>query len=153
MIRVASVFAVFFMTFTLSAIGQDKLNYNANKYPQDTPEKALASVKKALESDDVGYWICWLITSRDKTFITLNYNTIEDAAEAMIASKQVRAENAKLADAIRDLSSRAVTETGEDFGVKWVRLMIDDKNFFQLELQSDRRWCLNLRARSTAVKK
>ena len=153
MLRNASFIVALFMAFTFCVHAQDAARYNANKYPQDTPEKALASVKKALESDDVAYWIYWLITSRDKTFITLNYNTVEEAADAMLTSKQVKAENEKLVDAIRDLSSRAVTETGEDFGVKWVRLMIDDKNFFQLELQSDRRWCLNLRARSSIVKK
>src|ERR1700742_1750687 len=101
MIRSVAMVAVCFCALTICAQAED-LRYNANKYPQDTPAKALASVKKALESDELGYWMCWLVTPKDKTFITLNYTTIEEAEEAMLTSKQVKAENAKLADAIRD---------------------------------------------------
>ena len=153
MIRSVLIFAILLCSLFATVRAEDSSTSNPKKYPQDTPEKALESVKKALESDDLAYWIFWLITPRDNMLISTNYKSAEDAAKAMQASKSVVAENTKLSDSIRELSSRCVTETGEEDGVKWKRLFLDDKKFFQLEQQKDGRWCLNLRARSTAVKK
>ena len=61
----------FIALLTLCSCGvfaEEAPKLDAAKYPQDTPEHALESVVKALEAEDFGYWLSYIVTPDSRLF-------------------------------------------------------------------------------------
>lgn len=122
---------------------------DAVKYPQDTPENALASIVKSMGSDDFGYFIAWLVTP-DSTQRTLDkFKTLAAAVEDQKTNPAKIGGRKALLETIdkiqKDPNKKAHQATDKD---EIARFMIDDISFIQFEKQKDGRWCLNPKARA-----
>jgi hypothetical protein len=105
---------------------------DGNKYPQDTPQKALESIIKALESSDIKYWIANLITpTESKRIVDKHDGSIAKAAEANSDEKHTTKIKSQVEIMKKLLTANKTTE-GDDKGVKWVKFWLDD-NVLQLE--------------------
>jgi len=119
---------------------------DAEKYPQDTPMKALGSLIKALEARDMAYWITHLLVPATNKRLMEKYGSLEKAVEANADPKRAARLTEQLALMKQMLAGPPPTE-GEDNGVKWARFKVD-QTVLQLEKQPDGRWCMNTRVKS-----
>jgi hypothetical protein len=117
---------------------------DAAAYPQDTPQKALGSIIKALENNDFKYWISNLIIPAESKRLIEKHGSIAKAAEANSDDKHAAKIKAQVEIMKKLLAANKTTE-GDEKGLKWVKFQLDD-NVLQLEKQSDGRWCMNQRA-------
>jgi hypothetical protein len=132
------------------ALAEETPKLDPVKYPQDTPENALASVIKALEAEDYGYWLTWIVTP-DSTARTLEKFKTLDAAIADSKTNAAKIAGRKaLLESIKKGQKEKKTTEGTDKGVAWFRFLNPDGEFVQLEKQPAGRWCMNPRARTNA---
>lgn len=121
---------------------------NAEKYPQDTPRKALASLCKALEARDIEYWIAHLIAPEDTKRLVERWGSIASAA-LMNADNKHAERVKKQCELMKKMLDEERTTSGEEKGAKWVRFH-SGQTALQLELQPDGRWCMNTRVSTAA---
>ena len=114
---------------------------NAEKYPQDTPQKALASLIKSLEAKDYGYWVSHLMTPTDSKVLLDKQGSLEKAVAFLSDEKHSKMMNDNKERMQKMLDANKTTE-GDENGVKWVRFHLEEKEL-QLEKQADGRWCMN----------
>ena len=129
-------------TLALSASAADT-PLNAEKYPQDTPQKALTSLIKSLESKDYGYWVSNLMTPADSKVLLEKHGSLEKAVAFLADEKHSKMMNDNKERMQKMLDANKTTE-GDENGVKWVRFHLEEKEL-QLEKQTDGRWCMNTR--------
>ena len=115
---------------------------DAAKYPQDTPQKALESLIKALEAKDVSYWIAYLITPADTKRLVEKHGSLEGVVNANADEKRAARLITQL-ELMRKMAGKP-PEEGEENGVKIARFQAEQK-VLQLEKQADGRWCMNIR--------
>jgi hypothetical protein len=129
---------------TGSALAGDAPALDSASYPQDTPQKALGSIVKALEANDFKYWVSNLITPEESKRLIEKHGSIAKVAEANSDEKHAAKIKAQV-ELMKKLLTANKTTEGDDHGTKWVKFQLDD-NVLQLEKQSDGRWCMNPRA-------
>ena len=112
------------------------------KYPQDTPQNALQSIIKALESKDYSYWIGQLILPEDTKRVSEKHGGVDHAA-AKNADPKIAPKMQAQIDALKKLASGKTSEV-EKSGIKAYRF-IDEGRVAQFELQADKRWCMNVK--------
>jgi hypothetical protein len=113
------------------------------KYPQDTPEKALDSLAKALEANDLGYWMLYIGTPDHLQRMLDKYKTV-DAAVAAIANEPQRVAGRKmLAEFIRQLQAGKTAPAAAPDDPKIVQFVGANAHAVQFEQQPDKRWCFN----------
>ncbi|MEI6233341.1 MAG: hypothetical protein WCT04_09825 [Planctomycetota bacterium] len=121
---------------------QTEIALDPKKYPQDTPEHALESLAKAIESDDLAYWYAWLYTP-DRIFTNMQkYKTIEACVKANKTPERT-ASRVVLLDAIRKTQLNKTSDHGtiKITNVKWHSFISPDgKELMFLQL-ADGRWC------------
>ncbi|MCY3024640.1 MAG: hypothetical protein NTW87_37180 [Planctomycetota bacterium] len=116
---------------------------DATKYPQDTPQKALSSLIKALETRDLYYWLAHLVIPEDSKRLTEKYGSLDKAVEVNADEKNAERLKTQCTWMKKLLSSGTMTE-GEENGVKWARYQLGDR-VLQLDKQADGRWCMRTR--------
>jgi hypothetical protein len=143
----SALVAVIVLKATL-ALAADGPALDAAKYPQDTPQNAANSIIKAIDANDLEYWVAHLVTPADTKRRVEKNGSIAQAAKnyAEKQSKQLKA----MRDVIEKMLKESKPTEGEENGVKWVRFQLEEK-LLQFEKQSDGRWCMNTRV--NAVKK
>jgi len=119
---------------------------DAAKYPQDTPQKALGSLVKALEARDLSYWIAHLITPADTKRLIEKHGGLEGAVRKNSDEKHAARLQDQLALMKQMLAGNAPTE-GQENGVQWARFRVEQR-VLQFEKQPDGRWCMNARVTS-----
>lgn len=166
-LRVAIV-SLILIAFALFVHAEDERLEDAEKYPQETPEKALASIAKSLEAGDYTYFITWLVTPTDTNVFILG-NHAKSVSEAVKKSTINKGQMKGLAGEIRNILQmiKAFKKVGDEdlvgrltgkhkYGVEErgiIKYPIDsvDSNkateFRQLAKQNDGRWCLDLHPR------
>jgi hypothetical protein len=128
----------------------DEPALDATKYPQDTPQNAVASLIKALDSKDYGYYLAWLLTPGDKERILKKYGTVAKYVEAKSDAEQSAAMK-KMADTLRVIEKEGKQTTGETGGAKWTQFSAG-KERLHLDLK-DGRWLMNLKPSEAGEKK
>ena len=146
LVMVAALVAILVMVVRLVALGPvaNAPKLDPEKYPQDTPQHALESLIKALDSKDYAYWMVHLMTPFDSnSLLNKHENSVEKAAAFFSVEKRA----ALLKDS-HDLMQKMLdankTSEGEEQGVKYARYEADGK-MLQLEKEADGRWCMNTR--------
>jgi hypothetical protein len=130
------------------AFGLDAPKVDAAKYPQDTPDKALDTMQKVLDTQDYAYWITWVVTP-DSTQRTLEkYKTLDAAVEASKTEEAKVKGRVMTLDIIKNVMAAKKTEEGTENGTPFFRFKVDDASFLQFDKQADGRWCFNPRART-----
>src|SRR5262249_48537011 len=94
-------------------------------YPQDTPQKALDSIIKALEGSEIKYWIANLITPTESKRLVEKHGSIAKAAEANSDEKHASKIKAQVEIMKKLLAANKTTE-GDEKGLKWVKFQLDD---------------------------
>ena len=141
-------FGIVVLSSCLSAQALDEPKPDPAKYPQDTPDKALDTMKKVLDGEDYAYWFTWVVTP-DSTQRTLEkYRTLEAAVNASKTEEAKVKGRVGTLEMIGKIQKDKKTEDGTDQGTPYIRFKIDEKSFFQFEKQKDGRWCFNPRART-----
>ena len=144
----AALLALCFCVSVTHALDEPKPD--PDKYPQDTPEKALSTMAKVLEAEDYAYWFTWVVTP-DSTRRTLEkYKTLEAAVNASKTEEPKVKGRVSTLEVIKKLQANKKTEEGVDDQTKtpFFRFLLEDKSFMQFEKQSGGRWCFNPRART-----
>ncbi len=131
----------------VAAMEQFEVKPDPDKYPQETPQKAMESLAKALESNDLAYQIAWLTTPDFTNRMIEKYKTIKACVEANQTPEKVAGRKALL-DTIRKMQSGNVTKEGEENGTKWFTYRLGEDQVVEFELQKSKRWCWNPKARS-----
>ena len=144
--RLALLAVAGFGVFTEAA---DTPALDCAKYPQDTPQKALASLIKALEAEDYVYSISFLLAPQSTQRLGAKYDSVEKAAAANREPERQQRRKAQCELMKKMLEANATTE-GEENGVKWVRFKHED-SVLQLEKQPDGRWCMNTQVGKAAA--
>jgi hypothetical protein len=135
--------------FSSTAFCADEIKQDAAKYPQDTPQKAMESIIKALETNnDLGYWVAWLVTPDHTQRMIDKYKSIDAAVAANQDEKHV-AGRKQMTDSMKKMLEAKTTTEGELNGVKWFCYKLGETQIVQLELQKDGRWCQNPKVRAT----
>jgi len=116
---------------------------DAAKYPQDTPQKAIESIIKALDAKDFAYYVTHLILPADRERLLKKYGTAENYAAAKSEAAQVAAMQA-MSDVLKGLQKDSKLSEGEAGGAKWTRFE-SKKERLQLEKVADGRWAMNLK--------
>ncbi|HYG74427.1 MAG TPA: hypothetical protein VEK08_05420 [Planctomycetota bacterium] len=127
---------------------EETTKLNAEKYPQDTPQNAVKSILKALESRDFDYWISWLVTPAAQRELIERHGSLNSAVLFNADDRHVPRIKAQI-EAIRKLREANQTSEGEDNGVKWFRYSGDGR-VIQFERQADGRWCMSRTAKEPA---
>lgn len=130
-----------------AAMEQFEVKPDPDKYPQETPQKAMESLAKALESNDLAYQIAWLTTPDFATRMIEKYKSIKACVEANQTPEKVAGRKALL-DTIRKMQAGNVTKEGEENGTKWFAYRLGEEQVVEFELQKNKRWCWNPKARS-----
>ena len=129
-----------------SSVFAAELARDADKYPQDTPQKALTSIISALEGKNSEYWLTWLVTPESSNHVKEKYGSIEKAIA--VHRDEHHAEMIKQRhELMKKMLAENKTTEGEENGVKWTRFHADDK-VLELDLQPDGRWCMNMHVTS-----
>ena len=115
---------------------------NAARYPQDTPQKALESLIKALEAKDIPYWIAFLITPDDAKRLIEKHGSLEGVVNANADERRAARLKTQL-ELMKQMAGKP-PEEGEEHGVKFARFQAEQK-VLQLDKQADGRWCMNIR--------
>jgi len=138
-IRLLSVALAF--SFLNSAVGEETTRLDAEKYPQETPRKSVASIVKALESRDFDYWISWLVTPAAKERLITQHGSLNSAVIFNADDKHIPRIKAQT-ETIKKLIGVNKTSEGVNDGVTWFRYS-DEDLVLQFERQPDGRWCMN----------
>lgn len=134
----------------LPAFAEDA-TLDSTKYPQDTPQKALGSIIKAMEGKESEYWLAWLVTPDDTKRVKEKYETITKAVAAHQDEKHAELMKQRL-ELMKKMQSDNKTTAGDENGMKWTRFTSDDK-VLELDLQADGRWCMNMKVTRDQDKK
>jgi hypothetical protein len=135
--------------FSSAAFSADEIKVDAAKYPQDTPQKAMESIIKALDTNnDLGYWIAWLVTPDYTQRMIETHKSIDATVAANQDEKHVNGRKQMIAAMKKMLEAKTTTE-GESNGVKWFCYKLGESQLVQLEMQKDGRWCQNPKIRAT----
>jgi hypothetical protein len=149
-LRFVTIFILLSLLACVSLRGAESAPLDSNKYPQDTPKKALNSIIKALEKRDFEYWITWLIVPEATKRLVAKHGSLASAA-LMNADDKHTPRIKQQIEVIHEMLKADKTTEGSENGVKWVRYQDDDK-VLQLEQQPDGRWCMNTKIAKTESK-
>lgn len=117
------------------------------KYPQDTPEKALESIVKALNGEDFGYFIAWQVTP-DSTARTIEkFKTLEAAIEDQKTNPAKIAGRKNMLEVIQKIQKEPKKELEKSGDLELARFLSGEM-MIQFEKQKDGGWCLNPKARA-----
>lgn len=141
--RLKHVYLTAILMLTACAASGAETPLSPEKYPQDTPQKALASLVKCLDGKDYGYWISHLMTPQDGKGFLDKHGSLEKAVAFLSDEKHAKMMSDNKDRMQKMLDANKTTE-GDENGVKWVRFHLDEKEL-QLEKQADGRWCMNTR--------
>ncbi|HYF52385.1 MAG TPA: hypothetical protein VEJ63_23465 [Planctomycetota bacterium] len=124
---------------------------DAAKYPQDTPQKALDSIIKALEAKDYAYYISFMVLPVDKERMLKKHGSVQKYAESKADASQA-AGMKNMVDVLKSLQKDGKTSEGtHEDKTAWTRFE-SGKEKLQLEKQADGRWVMNLRPPTDAPK-
>jgi hypothetical protein len=137
---VKKLVAVAVLFLGLSAFASDAPPLDAVKYPQDTPQSAIASIIKALEARDFAYWLGNMILPEESAHIAEKHGGLDKAAAATAEEKNAGKIAMRIA-LLHNLEKGKTGETERD-GVKLFRFYFE-KSVLQLEQQPDKLWRMN----------
>jgi hypothetical protein len=144
----ASALLIMWMTAMVTppfAHAADEPVLDAKAYPQDTPQKALGSIIKALEATDFKYFATHLITAEDKALILKKYESLEKFVESRKGEEKAAAIKAQTVLMKQLLETNKVTESEEN-KIKIARFTFGTK-IIQFEKNADGLWQLNSRVK------
>ena len=135
--------ALVLLLLVASLNAAEGLALDATKYPQDTPVKSLESMVKALEGQDYGYYISYMVLPDDNKRVLSKYGSLEKYVESKKAPEGAPG-MAAMASVMKKLLAEAKPQEGEVDGIKWARFEGDGQLLLLQKLQ-DGRWVMNLR--------
>jgi hypothetical protein len=138
------------VSFSSGVLATEAPALDAKKYPQDTPQNALASIVKAMESKDFAYWVTWLVVPAVNKKLMETYGSLDKYLEAQAKPERMEKVEAQ-SKVMKHLLEKNKTIEGESDKVKWVRFELPGEDvILQLEKQEDGRWAMNSNKRSKA---